>query len=152
MAKKSKCSPAIYRKFTPYQQKVWDDLYNTFLFPAHFHSDWESKKNKEQQEVTAHNMACEAVWYMRDNPSELEMLLDEMPDHFCERGKKTEYSLVITKDKKGKYQIMYANINKDIDGKKIVIDSYSDDKNYPLLKTAIEQCKKYLFTRNWKKL
>lgn len=52
----------------------------------------------------------------------LEDALDLLPDHF-KKGEK-EFSLMLTKDKKGRWQITYANLDE------LQFESYSDDKNY----------------------
>lgn len=78
--------------------------------------------------------------------SELQRELDELPDHFCRRGKKKEYALMIVKDKKGQWQICYADMPVGM-----TIDCFSDDKNYQSLLDCVLACKKYLTTRNWKK-
>lgn len=125
-----------------------DDHYSLMEFlRREVHKQWGTRYSKFQD--------CE-FWemiqeYMEYCPkefrfsSDLERELDAMPDHFCRRGKKTEYALMITKDKKGKYQITYAHLdNADL-------DSFSDDKAYESLSEAIKNCKKYLTTRNWKR-
>lgn len=62
---RTKCSPAIWKKFTAIEKKCWTEMYEAFLIPMNFHADWEDKKFKKQQEVTAHNMACDAVWVLQ---------------------------------------------------------------------------------------
>lgn len=57
-----KCSPKLWKQFSKLEQKLWTDFYETFLsVPETLHADWSGKKFKEQREVSAHNMACEAV-------------------------------------------------------------------------------------------
>lgn len=78
-------------------------------------------------------------------PSELEMALNEMPDHFCQRGKKKEFSLLIVKDKKNQWQILYSILDE------VMFRGFSEDKNYPSLLDAVRSCKKFLTSRQWKK-
>lgn len=88
------------------------------------------------------------------NQEKLARALDELPDHFCRRGKKTEYAMMITKDKKGKYQICYANFANaalTMERGSLSLECFSDEKAYTSLLDAISACKKYLTTRNWKK-
>jgi len=147
---KSPCAPAIWKRFTDFEKKYWTELYESFIWPELYHKDLGGKEFKEQREVTAHNMACQAVWKLQEQDN-LERALDDMPDHFCRRGKKTEYALMITKDKNGKWQICYADLDNFRGDKPLILDSFSDDKAYPSLLDAVENCKKYLTTRNWKK-
>lgn len=66
---KSKCSPSIWKKFTLVEKMLWNDFYDTFLSPPElFHADWSGKKHAAQREVTAHNMACQAVWLLQTLP------------------------------------------------------------------------------------
>lgn len=60
--KKVACAPAIWRKFSDAQKTMWIKFYEAFLEPMNFAVGWEGKYDKERQEVTAHNMACQAVW------------------------------------------------------------------------------------------
>ncbi len=66
---KSKCSPAIWKKFTLVEKMLWNDFYDVFLsVPELFHADWSGKSHATQREVTAHNMACQAVWLIQTIP------------------------------------------------------------------------------------
>lgn len=141
---KSPCAPAIWKRFTDSERKYWTELYESFVWPELYHKDLGGKEFKEQREVTAHNMACQSVWKLQEQDN-LERALDDMPDHFCRRGKKTPYSLMITKDGKQNWKISYSYLNP----REYV--SFSDDKGYPSLLDAVENCKKYLTTRKWKK-
>ena len=140
------CAPKIWKKLSLYEKNLWQLFYYAFVESHNFHTGWDTKEYKKQREVTAHNLALQAVWQLKENPdcNPLGELLDAMPDHFCRRGKKTEYALMIIKDKKGKWQILYGDLNEGT-------DSFSDDKNYASLWEAAENCKKYLTTRNWKR-
>ncbi len=140
----TKCAPKIWKKLSPEQKSMWQIFYDAFIQSHNFHAEWEGNGNKEQREVTAHNLALRAIWEMQDSPdcNPLGELLNEMPDHFCRKGKKTEYALMIVKNKKGHWQICYTNFPK-------TIECFSDDKNYISLTNAVKNCKKYLTT--WKK-
>lgn len=64
ISRKSKCSPAIWKKFSRAEKVLWNDLYRMFLFPENFHTDWVGKEFAKQRHVVAHNLACETVWYL----------------------------------------------------------------------------------------
>lgn len=61
---KSKCAPQIYKQLTAEQKKLWNKLYRKFLSAESFHIGIQCKFFKKVREVTAHNMACIAVWEM----------------------------------------------------------------------------------------
>lgn len=65
--KKSPCAPKIWKKFDDREKKMWMKFYVAFTEDYNFHSDWVDKKYRAQQLVTAHNMACQAVWAMGDS-------------------------------------------------------------------------------------
>ncbi len=153
-SQKGSCAPAIWKKFSHLERLQWREFYEEFMVPMNFHADWEGKEFDEQREVTAHNLALQAVWSLRNIPSNLEVALGEMPDHFCRRGKKTAYELIITKNQKGEWIIAYENYFQDpspIGSRGVQMYSYSEGKAYDSLLEAIQNCKKYLTTRQWKK-
>lgn len=41
-------------------------FYETFLFEHNFHADWDGRKYREQRKVTAHNLACQALWLVAE--------------------------------------------------------------------------------------
>lgn len=55
-------------KGKPYSAQTAHDMNVTTLIIECIPSltDWTDKKQEKQREVTAHNMACEAVWIVRD--------------------------------------------------------------------------------------
>lgn len=57
--KKSKCSPAIYKKLSPEAKKLWDKLYNDFLWEI---KDLFESTNQLNIEIISHNLACHAAW------------------------------------------------------------------------------------------
>lgn len=59
---KSKCAPAIWKKFTDSEKLLWQMYYDMFLIPEQYHIDWCEKEFSKQRQVTAHNMACQVVW------------------------------------------------------------------------------------------
>lgn len=62
-----KCSLDIWKKFSVLEKELWTDLYTRFEWANIFHSDWEDNKFMKQREVTAHNMACIAVWCCQEH-------------------------------------------------------------------------------------
>lgn len=65
---KVKCSKAIWKEFTKKERVLWTKLYNAFNDQLNFAVgfDGTDKKSKKMQEVTAHNMACVAVWELSE--------------------------------------------------------------------------------------
>lgn len=66
ISRKSKCSPAIWKKFSRAEKTLWNDLYAMYLFPGYYHTDWTKKEFQKQREVVAHNLACETVCYLAE--------------------------------------------------------------------------------------
>ena len=63
---KGKCAPLLWAKMSKLEQKVWADLYETFIFDGNFPPEWTEKKQHEQRDVVAHNHACQALWLLKD--------------------------------------------------------------------------------------
>ena len=62
-----KCSPKIWKKFTAKEKEVWTELHLAFGLPAYFAEGWRCAKDAKKREVTAHNMACQAIWTLNDH-------------------------------------------------------------------------------------
>jgi len=60
-----KCSPKIWRKFSPLEKLIWKDMYEAFIFEVNFPPEWMRTEDKKKREVVAHNLACEAVWTLQ---------------------------------------------------------------------------------------
>jgi hypothetical protein len=75
---KSKCAPKIYSKLSPQQRDVWNALYRVFNDVFNFPPLPKNKKyDCSHIEVTAHNMACQAVWEL----ARLKIVVDRKPAH-----------------------------------------------------------------------
>ncbi|QGH72437.1 MAG: hypothetical protein [Siphoviridae sp. ctpQM7] len=61
-----KCSPQLWKKMTPLEKKLWTELYDAFVFPCLYHPDWSTKDWQRQREVTAHNLALQALWTLEE--------------------------------------------------------------------------------------
>jgi len=57
-----KCSPQIWKKFSPLEKLIWQDMYESFLIEPNYPPEWNGKENAKKREVVAHNLACEALW------------------------------------------------------------------------------------------
>lgn len=139
--------PTVHGKLTIDLSQVDDHFSLMELFKRAVVKTWGTRYSKFK-ECEFWEMLQEYMEYCPKRfrfSSELERTLNEMPDHFCRRGKKKEYSLMIVKDKNGKWQVLYANLDA------MTLDSFSDDKNYSSLLDALQKCKTFLTTRNWKK-
>lgn len=64
----NQCSPAIWGNFNPEERKLWMKFYESFLISTNFAVGWDGKDEEKEflREVTAHNMACRAVWILQD--------------------------------------------------------------------------------------
>ena len=60
------CSPKIWKKFSEQEKYLWLAFYNNFVWEQNFHVKFQEKKDKDAREVSAHNMACEAIWILKD--------------------------------------------------------------------------------------
>jgi hypothetical protein len=75
---KSKCAPKIYRKLSLQQQILWDALYKVFNDTMNFPPLPKNQKYDQSHiEVTAHNMACQAVWEL----ARQKIVVDRKPAH-----------------------------------------------------------------------
>ena len=66
---KTPCSPRIWEKLNLFQREMWLDFYHVFSEEYNFHP--KHQPNKEQLDVAAHNMACNAIWVMNENFKQL---------------------------------------------------------------------------------
>ncbi len=65
MAKSTKCSPKLWKKLSPAEQALWKEYFSLFSGSFNFPDAWSDKSSKEQREVVAHNLACQAVWFFK---------------------------------------------------------------------------------------
>lgn len=67
-AKIQKCSTKIWKKFTLPERQLWEILYETFLLAENYPSYMAGKgpKDKMMRAVVAHNLACQAIWKIKD--------------------------------------------------------------------------------------
>lgn len=62
--KRGKCSSAIWKKFNEDEKAFWQLFYDAFCKMENLPT--KIKMTDEQIDVLAHNMACQAVWAMRE--------------------------------------------------------------------------------------
>ncbi len=61
----TKCSPGIWNKFTHPEQILWQKLFDVFVVDAHYPPLFAGKTTQAEREITAHNMACRAIWVLQ---------------------------------------------------------------------------------------
>ena len=62
-----KCSRSVWRKFSPYQKKLFDVLNYKFNLGEYTSGIFKSKVTNEEMAKLAHNLAIVACWYIGDN-------------------------------------------------------------------------------------
>ena len=65
MKNKSKCSKNIWGKFSDEEKKLWENLYDSFLWNENFPPEWKIVNYEKSREVVAHNLACQAIWILQ---------------------------------------------------------------------------------------
>lgn len=58
-------APAIWRKFTPIEKRLWKSLFKEFRCSYNFPPKWGFKKDQYFRDVAAHNIACFVVWRLQ---------------------------------------------------------------------------------------
>lgn len=57
---KYSCAPAIWKKYSEPQRKIWNGFYEAFNSSPNY----PEKLTATEIEIIAHNLACRAVWDM----------------------------------------------------------------------------------------
>lgn len=58
------CAPKIWKKFTDDECALWIELYEMLSDELNFATEFTGKSFASPREVTAHNMACQVVWWL----------------------------------------------------------------------------------------
>lgn len=56
------CAPKLWKKFNPAERELWMVFFQTFLKGE----SYPECIGDETRQVIAHNLACEAIWALRD--------------------------------------------------------------------------------------